>query len=231
MRSVKLLVLLISALTLSIAGCKKDKPRSPSGGGGGGGSSSADCCICEFEDFEYPVCEDDYSAEIWDQIQNDENCDCSTNNAGYICDGGCIGVTSGADYNSQSACEADCGSDSEYLVPSSGNNSITTCSGTIKDHAGDGNYDNNINGYTVINPAITGYNVQLSFTSFALEDCCDFVTVFDGTGTGGSILFNGNGTTLPPTITATNGPLTIRHTSDVSVTNTGFAANISCVPM
>lgn len=263
MKSLKFVLLLIAALALSISGCKKDKGNPPPSSGGGGGGSTADCCICEFEGYDYPLCEDDYSAEMWDQVQEDDNCDCSANTAGFNCDGGCFGVTSGAEYNSQSACEDDCEgsgdtydciggvcynvgeggtfatlsgcesncSSNTYLVPPSGNNSITTCGGVIKDHAGDGNYDNNINGYTVINPSSGGVNVQLSFTYFALESGYDFVTVFDGAGTGGEILFNGSGTSLPPTITASNGPLTIKHTSDGSVNNAGFSADITCVPM
>ncbi|TVR38010.1 MAG: hypothetical protein EA392_11300, partial [Cryomorphaceae bacterium] len=120
----------------------------------------------------------------------------------------------------------------DYLVPFSGSNSITTCSGVIADH-GDltGNYGNNANGFTVINPDTPGQAVQLTFTAFQLECCCDFVTVFDGAGTSGTQLFNGNCTTLPPVLTSTSGPLTIRLTSDGSVTGAGFAAEISCVTL
>jgi hypothetical protein len=117
----------------------------------------------------------------------------------------------------------------DYNVPFSGSNSITVCSGNICDHAGNGNYSNSANGFTIINPAVAGNMVRLTFSEFALECCCDFVTVFDGSGTGGPILFNGNCTTLPPVLTSTSGPLTIRFTSDGSVVNTGFKAAISCV--
>ena len=41
-----------------------------------------------------------------------------------------------------------------YTVPYSGNNSIVASSGNICDHAGTGNYSNNANGYTVINPCL-----------------------------------------------------------------------------
>ncbi|HEX8516199.1 MAG TPA: fibronectin type III domain-containing protein [Bacteroidia bacterium] len=114
-------------------------------------------------------------------------------------------------------------------VPFSGNNTITACGGTIQDSQGNSNYVINSNGYTVINPSIAGYVVSLTFTQFALETCCDFVTVFDGAGTGGTILFNGNGTTMPPVITSTSGSLTIRFTSDGSVVAAGFTASISCI--
>jgi hypothetical protein len=115
-----------------------------------------------------------------------------------------------------------------YNVPYSGSNSITTSSGFICDHAGWGtDYANSANGYTVINAASAGDLVRLNFTHFALEGCCDYVRVFDGNGTGGTELWSGFGTTLPPEITSTIGPLTIQFTSDVSVVNQGFRAQIS----
>ncbi|MDF2436516.1 MAG: hypothetical protein K0Q95_892 [Bacteroidota bacterium] len=116
-----------------------------------------------------------------------------------------------------------------YTVPSSGNNSITACGGTIQDPGGSANYGFNANGYTVINPAIAGYVVSLNFTQFATEASWDFVTIFDGTGTGGTVLYNGSGTTLPGTITSTSGPLTIRFTSDGVTNAAGFTATISCI--
>ncbi|QQS27914.1 MAG: HYR domain-containing protein [Sphingobacteriales bacterium] len=119
----------------------------------------------------------------------------------------------------------------DYLVPYSGSTAITACSGIICDHAGGGNYSDFANGFTIINPAIFGNAVRLSFTSFALECCCDFVNIYDGSGIGGTLLFSGNCTTLPPVITSNSGPLTVQFTSDLSVQNTGFSANISCVPL
>jgi hypothetical protein len=119
----------------------------------------------------------------------------------------------------------------DYNVPFTGNNSITASSGFICDHAGWGiNYSNNANGYTVINPVNPGDNVRLTFTHFQLESCCDYVNVFEGTGTSGTLLFSGNGTTLPPVLTSTAGPLTIQFTSDGSVVLQGFRAEISNVP-
>ncbi len=58
-------------------------------------------------------------------------------------------------------------------VPFTGSNSITTCSGTIQDHAGSANYSPNANGYTVINPSVAGNNVSLTFTQFATESSYD----------------------------------------------------------
>jgi len=121
-----------------------------------------------------------------------------------------------------------CGTTCDYSVPYSGNNSITASTGFICDENGWGtDYNNNANGYTVINPVSAGDMVELSFTHFELEGCCDYVRVFDGTGTGGTELWSGNGTSLPPDITSTTGPLTIQFTSDGSVIYDGFRAEIS----
>lgn len=114
-----------------------------------------------------------------------------------------------------------------YSVPFSGNNSITTCSGTIYDHAGTGNYSNGANKYTVIYPT-TG-NVARVSGSTSGETCCDFLYIYDGVGTGGTLLWSGvaNAGTVPLQ-TSSSGPLTIRFTSDGSVTGAGFALTISC---
>jgi hypothetical protein len=123
-----------------------------------------------------------------------------------------------------SACALSC----DYTVPFSGNNSITTSSGFICDHAGWGTaYSNNANGYTVINPSVSGSNVRLTFTHIDMECCCDFISVYDGAGIGGTLLGSYNCTTLPPVLTSTVGPLTIQFTSDVSVVGQGFRAEIS----
>lgn len=119
---------------------------------------------------------------------------------------------------------------SVYTVPASGNNSITTCCGTIMDPGGTSDYAINSDGYTVINPSIAGNMVSLTFSSFALECCCDYVYIYDGSGTAGTLLWSGNCTTLPSVITSTTGPLTVKFTSDGSVVNSGFSAAISCAP-
>lgn len=108
MRSFKLIILLISALTLSISGCKKDKPNPPTGGGGGGGGATADCCICDVDGMDYTICEDDYTAAEWEEVMDDFDCDCSPNSAGYVCESGCETVSSGADYSSFNECAEVC---------------------------------------------------------------------------------------------------------------------------
>lgn len=114
-------------------------------------------------------------------------------------------------------------------VPATGNNSYTTCTGTLYDSGGSGgNYGPNQNGYTVINPATPGAMVQISGT-INTETGYDFVYIYNGAGIGGTLLWSGSGSQTVPTITSTSGPLTVRFQSDGSVNYTGFALNISCV--
>jgi len=118
----------------------------------------------------------------------------------------------------------------ENTVPSIGNNAYTLCSGVLYDHAGSaGTYAINVNGYSVINPATVGNMVRLSGTT-AGEGCCDYLNIYNGTGTTGTLLWSGiAGFGTVPTVTSTSGPLTVQFTSDGSVVGAGFALNISCV--
>lgn len=113
MRNLKISVLIISVLTISLAGCKKEKQR-PSGGGGGGGSDNTEnCCICNENGLEI-ICDGDFdmqgeSWDYWVDLLETNGCDCEPNTAGFNCEtGNCVGVTSNAEYNSMTECQNDC---------------------------------------------------------------------------------------------------------------------------
>ena len=117
---------------------------------------------------------------------------------------------------------------SVMLVPASGNNTYTTCSGLLYDNGcSAGNYTNNSNGYSVITPSTAGNYAQVTGTG-ATESNYDYLYIYDGIGTGGTLLYSGSGTLTIPLITSITGSLTVRFTSDVSNVNTGFALNVSC---
>ncbi|WP_367387936.1 CUB domain-containing protein [Lewinella sp. LCG006] len=91
-----------------------------------------------------------------------------------------------------------------------------------------GNYSNNENSTTQI-CADAGATVTATFVSFALETCCDRLTV-SGAATG-----NGTYTTTPPAITSTvGGCINFNFTSDISITSSGWVANlttsVACAP-
>jgi hypothetical protein len=130
-----------------------------------------------------------------------------------------IGPTS----QSTSACE--------MIVPFTGNNSYTVCSGHLYDHGGStDNYSDYAEGYTVLNPSVGGNVIQISGTT-AGESCCDYVVVHNGVGTGGTVLGTYYMNTAIPILTSTDvsGALTVRFHSDVSITGAGIDITISCV--
>ncbi len=101
---------------------------------------------------------------------------------------------------------------------------INACSangGVIYDNGGpEGAYSNNFNGWVVI-AASNGVPLTLN-GSYALEGCCDYITVWDGNAATGTQLFYNCGSGIINLI-ATSGRITIRFTTDGSVTNSGFA--------
>jgi hypothetical protein len=120
------------------------------------------------------------------------------------------------------------GNTQTFTMTSGGN--ASSCSGTVYDPGGTGNYASNANVTYTICPSTPGSFVTLTFTSFNLESNFDYLKIYAGSGTGGALLGNYTGSTIPASITssATNGCLTLVFTSDGSVVYTGFAATISC---
>ena len=138
----------------------------------------------------------------------------------------CTSVSLSSNSNAVSITSQTC-----FIVPYTGNNSITTCSGTLYDHGGaTGDYTTFANGYTVIYPSIAGNVIQISGTTSG-EACCDYVRVYNGAGLGGTLLGTYNMNTPIPTLTSTSpdGALTVYFYSDVSINGAGFAININCI--
>lgn len=117
------------------------------------------------------------------------------------------------------------------------------CSGTqsianFTDEGGfSGNYLNDQNNtYTFCPDDPTTTAIQVEFLMFDLENeascSADFMTVYDGNGTGGTVLGVYCGTNSPGTLMATDnsGCLTFVFTSNASVTASGWAAIVSCDP-
>lgn len=118
---------------------------------------------------------------------------------------------------------------STYLiVPFSGTNTITSCGGTIYDHAATGNYSNGANGTLVVNPT-AGTLLQIT-GSIDTESGWDFVTIYEGSGTGGAVLYDASGVgTINVQASAPDVPLTIEFTSDGSGTDVGFQLTTACL--
>ncbi len=113
------------------------------------------------------------------------------------------------------------------------NTTVNTCSGTFYDPGGTGNYSNSTPLTTMTFCSTGGNEIILDFTGlpFQVETGFDFLNIYDGVGTGGSLLWNSQtsgGTTNPGIIMSTTGCLTITFSSDGSVTYSGWQATISC---
>ncbi|PWL30359.1 MAG: hypothetical protein DCO96_05095, partial [Fluviicola sp. XM-24bin1] len=114
------------------------------------------------------------------------------------------------------------------------NGTISTCSGVFYDPGGTGNYSNSTALITMTFCSDQpGEQIILDFSAygFQVETNYDFLNIYDGTGTGGTQLWNSQtsgGSTNPGVITSTTGCLTITFSSDGSVTYQGWQADISC---
>lgn len=112
-------------------------------------------------------------------------------------------------------------------VPSSGSQTITTCNATIYDPGGTGQYGNSCNGYLVIQPATASCVVRLQ-GSYNTESSFDKIYVYEGVGVNGTAVVNGVSGTGTIDVLSTVGALTLKFTSDGSVTRDGFVFNATC---
>lgn len=133
-----------------------------------------------------------------------------------------------------------------YSMPASGTTSYTSCSGTVYDPGGTGNYANNANSTLTIYPSVAGNMVSLTFSAFSTESGYDGLIIYNGNSTSAPMISSGAGagagafcpagsfygTTVPGTITssAADGSLTLYFRSDGSTVSSGFVASISCAP-
>ena len=108
------------------------------------------------------------------------------------------------------------------------------CGGFFVDSGGlTGNYTSGITaatGTTTICPSIPGQQVTVTFTSFATEANFDFLKVYDGNSTAGTLLGTFSGTAVPGPFTAStaSGCLTFVFTSDSSGVAAGWVSNVTC---
>jgi Zn-dependent metalloprotease/chitodextrinase len=112
-------------------------------------------------------------------------------------------------------------------LPVVGTTTVTACLGTLMDDGGPNNYSDNVNTIAIISP-IGATSVNLTFTLFDLESGWDYLTVYDGAGTGATSLGTFTGNTLPNfglPFVSSGSSLTIEMTSDGSVAFQGFVAN------
>jgi MSHA biogenesis protein MshQ len=98
--------------------------------------------------------------------------------------------------------------------------------GTLYDAGGSSNYSNNQTCGFLIQPAGAG-DITLSFSAFEYEYRYDYLRVYDGTSTSGSLLGSFTGSSVPSDVTATSGAMYVVHDTDYSSTRAGFVATWS----
>lgn len=115
-----------------------------------------------------------------------------------------------------------------YNMPANGSDTVFTCAMAIYDNGGlNGDYNSSCNGVVVVYPAIEGNYITVS-GSYETENNYDYIRIYDGVGTYGTLLgeFSGDGTV--PVLIASSGPMTIRFSSDNMVQRSGFELFVNC---
>lgn len=105
---------------------------------------------------------------------------------------------------------------------------LTSCMGALDDGSGPGDYLNDQECSWLIAPP-NALTVALEFTQFDTEEDFDYVWVYDGADTSGTLLGEFSGQALPPVLTAVSGKMYIRFESDDSFREGGWSATYSCV--
>ena len=114
-------------------------------------------------------------------------------------------------------------------IPCSGVVDRSSPTGVIQDGYGSSNYTNNMDcAWRIQVPGAS--SIDLSFSEFRTETGYDFVRVYQGTSTGGTLLGTFDGASLPSTVTASGSAMYVRFTSDISNTYGGFVASYSSSP-
>jgi gliding motility-associated-like protein len=115
------------------------------------------------------------------------------------------------------------------------NTAVSTCSGTFYDSGGQlGNYLASETYVKTFCPSTPGNYIQLNFSMFDVEgEPFDYMTIYEGTGTGGAIIGTyGNISPLDCidiiASSHASGCITVSFVSDGSLQYNGWAASISC---
>ena len=115
-----------------------------------------------------------------------------------------------------------------YIMSATGSATVTTCDLAIYDDGGPaGDYSTNCNSTLTINPATPGAVIVLTGTC-SVESSYDYLYVYDGASTSGTLLATYNSNNQTVNCTSTTGPLTLFFTSDGSVSYPGFALTATC---
>jgi hypothetical protein len=132
------------------------------------------------------------------------------------------GTTTRAGWAATISCTS-CGS--TYLM--NNNTAVSSCAGLFYDSGGQAsNYANNQN-FTKTFCSSSGNCLQIQFTAFNIK-AGDNLSIYDGPTVASPLIGTYSGTTLPPTLLASTGCLTVNFTSNNASNGPGWEAVISC---
>jgi len=100
---------------------------------------------------------------------------------------------------------------------------FTNQTGSFSDNSCDEEYDNFADCRKLIRVPDAEY-IDLVFTEFNIQGYYDFVRVYDGATTGDALLGEFTGTTLPGSITSSQGSMLVHFISDHSTVSSGWSA-------
>lgn len=104
----------------------------------------------------------------------------------------------------------------------------SSCTGTLYDAGGvSANYYDNVTSMITIAPPGAA-SVTANFSLLDLEDLYDYIYVYNGENDAAPCIGFFTGTTLPPSLTATSGKMTIKLVSDPYVNGQGFVMSWTC---
>ncbi len=105
----------------------------------------------------------------------------------------------------------------------------SSCTGLLYDNGGPtGDYANGVEVAAVIAPP-GATEITLHFDEFQLENCCDYLWIYDGPDASSPLIGSYNGTSLAgQTITSTGGVVTLRFSTNASTVYPGFAMRWEC---
>jgi hypothetical protein len=114
----------------------------------------------------------------------------------------------------------------QLLIPFTGSTSLACGTNTlVQDHAGSSQYANNASGYIVLD---AGFGAAISIVgTYTTETGWDYVRIFNGVGTGGTMLLNVSGTGNINFTGTAGQTLTLQFFTDGSVVMDGLNLNVS----
>ena len=163
-----------------------------------------------------------YSTSVYSTVTITFNTDSSVTRDGFTMSWSCSGSSAGTPTPLVNSCSA-----------ASATSVYTSSTGTITsdtDGTGPAFYSNGENCYWYVNcPTGTVFTMSLNIDT---ESCCDRVYVYSGSTPSTSTtnyLFRGSGATSPQALTSSVQQVTIRFSTDGSITDNGFSMYYSCI--